>query len=209
VAIVNTTDGPTTDNPDAPILARMVKMWPPTTEGVLQHGSHRQVVLFPGQQVVLLDEGYTAARVRDPRTYQEVSVPYEFIQIPLGSLPWIEVASHWVDAIRFYRKRVFKLLPENALHVRFLDGAIAEYPGVSEDEWDDFVRGGRDASYGGWLWDNVVKKMPYNLLRGKTGRPKPPRRYDAVLRRDRGKVTVNQKGPGRWTAQRRGGGGQV
>jgi len=200
--LVDSTDGPN-GNAGTPILAKMVKNWPPTAGPVFQHGQYQQIALYAGQDVVLLDEGYTAASVRDPRTNRTFEVPYEFIQIPFGSLPWIEVASHWVDAIRFYNKRVFRLLPENALQVRFLDGAIAEYPGITESEWDDFLRGDGDGSYGGWLWDNVVKKRPYTLLRGKTGAKKPARRHDAVLRRNRGKPTIRDKGPGRWTSEYR------
>jgi len=181
----------------------MTKQYPPfvgTTAYRNQKQPNGELVLFPGMKVEVIDEGYTAARVRDPRNGRQLDVPYEYISIPLGSLPWLEVASHWVDAIRFYKKKVFKLLPGNSLQVRFLDGAIAEYPDITEAEWDDFVQGGKDASYGGWLWDNVVKKRPYTLLRGPTGRKKPARRFDAVLRKDRLKPKPIQKGPGHWTA---------
>ena len=144
-----------------------------------------------GLEVEVIDEGYAAATVIDPRNRRQWQVPYQYISMSAGTVPWIDVASTNVDAIRYLNKKVFRLLRESVLQIRFLDGSIYEYPGVTEAEWDDFFSGGKDASYGGWVWDELRwPNRPYRKLRGPTGAKKPPRRHDPPLRRDRGKPAV-------------------
>lgn len=160
------------------LYATMLKTYPP--DNAPRYPNEPR--LESGTPVEILDEGYTAATVRSQSSGATIpNVPYAYLNIPSGGLPWIIVTSTWLDGFRFYRKAMFRLLPTNELHLRFLDGFICAYPDVNDDQWDDFFSA---ESYGGWIWDNLIRQDRfYRIIRAKTAQPRPARRKDNPLRR--------------------------